>query len=189
MIGSLQYDKDNNLLSTLSEYQPSEQVKKLTLGVGDSFNTGYLLQNKPFREFNDLSLLDREDLDRKRWNAYREPASSDPDEYWRWNGIRPITRNKLIGIVAQMTARIVVPAPYAQNEKDEVDTFAAMAMRDLMEYDIRNSSYVDDYIMWITDALVSPAAYLGVGYVQAMQTVKYENEGKISTKGVLDALS
>lgn len=47
-------------------------------------------------------------LDQKRWNVYR------------------ITRNKILGIVAQMTANMIIPAPFAQNDKDEVDRMAAI---------------------------------------------------------------
>lgn len=149
---------------------------------------GYNLQYKPFEEFNDYSLLDRADLDQKRWNAYRAPKSEDPDEAWRWNGIRPITRNRIIGIVAQMTSQIIIPAPFAQNDKQEIDRTAALVMRDLMDYNIRNSDYVENYILWITDALVNPIAYLGVGFFEAMQTIKEENEGKISKKEVIDGV-
>ncbi len=188
MIGALQYDKDQNLISPVSAYQPAEDVEKLTERISQDFNVAYTLQNKPFTEFNDYSLLQRADLDQKRWNAYRMPQSEDIDEAWRWNGIRPITRNRILGIVAQMTANIVIPAPFAQNDKDEADRMAALVMRDLLEYNIRNSNYLENYVMWITDALVNPAAYLGVGFFEAMQTIKEENEGKISKKEVIDGV-
>ena len=190
MIGSLTYstDKEAKITNSVSAYNPPEDVKKLTDACREDYQTAYDLQNRPFTEFNDLSLFQRADLDQKRWNAYRAPQSEDIDEAWRWNGIRPITRNRIISIVAQMTAKIVIPAPFAQNDKDELDMTAAMVMRDLMDYNIRNSNYVEDYIMWITDALVNPAAYLGVGFYEAMQTIKEENEGKISKKEVIDGV-
>ena len=188
MIGNILYDEKDKtkILSPLSVYSPPEEVRKLTERISQDYQVGFNLQNKSFTEFNDYSLFQRMDIDQKRWNAYRQPQSMDVDEEWRWNGIRPITRNRIIGIVAQMTSKIVIPAPYAQNDKDEIDVMAAQVMRDLMEYDIRNSNYIDNYIMWITDALVNPAAYLGVGFFNAMQTIKEENEGKISKKDVLD---
>ena len=189
MIGNILYDKDNKeIITPVSAYQPPDNVKRLTERIGQDYSTAFNLQSKPFTEFNDYSLLQRVDIDQKRWNAYRQPQSLDIDEAWRWNGIRPVTRNRIIGIVAQMTAKIVIPAPYAQNDKDEIDMAAAQVMRDLMEYDIRNSNYVDNYIMWITDALVNPAAYLGVGFFEMMQSIKEENEGKISKKDVLDGV-
>lgn len=188
MIGVLQYDKDGKVETPLSAYQPSEEIKSLTARIGQDFNVAYNLQHKPFAEFNDYSLLQRADIDQKRWNAYRAPQSEDIDEAWRWNGIRPITRNRLLGILAQMIARIIIPAPFAQNDKDEIDRMAAQIMRDLLEYNIRNSNYIENYILWITDALVNPAAYLGVGFFEALQTIKEENEGKISKKDVLDGV-
>lgn len=190
MIGTVLTDPKDPLkvLTPVSAYQPAEEVKKLSERISQDYGIAFNLQNKKFTEFNDSSLLQRADIDQKRWNAYRQPASMDIDEAWRWNGIRPITRNRIIGIVAQMTSKIIVPAPYAQNDQDEIDIMAAQVMRDLMEYDIRNSNYVDNYIMWITDALVNPAAYLGVGFFESMQTVKEENDGKISKKDVLDGV-
>lgn len=186
MIGNIPIDQEGKITAPVSLYQPSDEVKNLTYRIQQDYQVGYELQHKPFTEFNDLSLLDRMDLDQKRWNAYREPQSTDPEEVWRWNGVRPLTRNKIIAIVAQMTSRIVIPAPYAQNDKQEEDRMAAQIMRDLMEYNIRNSNYVDNYIMWITDALVNPIAYLGLGFFEKMQTIKEENEGKISKKEVID---
>ena len=188
LIGILQKDKDNNIASPVSAYQPALDIRNLTEKISQDFGIAYNLQHKPFTEFNDYSLLQRADIDQKRWNAYRMPQSEDIDEAWRWNGIRPITRNRILGIVAQMTANMIIPAPFAQNDKDEVDKMAAMVMRDLLEYNIRNSNYLENYVMWITDALVNPAAYMGVGFFEAMQTIKEENEGKISKKEVIDGV-
>ena len=190
MIGNFIYDLENKtkIVSPVSTYNPTDDVRLLTEHIRQDYETAFNLQHKGFTEFNDYSLLQRADIDQKRWNAYRQPASADIDEAWRWNGIRPITRNRIIGIVAQMTSKIVIPAPYAQNDKDELDMMSAQVMRDLMEYDIRNSNYIDNYINWITDALVNPAAYMGVGFFEAMQTIKEENNGKISKKDVVDGV-
>lgn len=189
MIGTLIYDDKGKIATPLSGYQPAEDVKTLTQKIGQDFQVATTLQNRSFTEFNDESLLSRADIDQKRWNAYRQPQSEDIDEAWRWNGIRPITRNRILGILAQMTANIVIPAPFAQNEQDEIDRAAAQVMRDLMEYNVRNSNYVDNYVLWLTDALVNPISYLGTGFFESMQTIKEENEGKISKKDVLDGIT
>ncbi len=188
MIGNFLLDKEGKIISQVSAYQPAEDIKNLTERISQDFSVAYNNQHKPFTEFNDVSLLQRADIDQKRWNAYRQPQSQDIDEMWRWNGIRPITRNRILGIVAQMTANIVIPAPFAQNDKDEVDKMAAQVMRDLLEFNIRNSNYLDNYVMWITDALVNPVAYMGCGFFEAFQTIKEENEGKISKKEVIDGV-
>jgi hypothetical protein len=188
MIGLVNTDSNKGTLTPVSTYNPSDTVRDLTKRIQQDFQTGQDLLDRPFTEFNDMSLMQRVDIDQKRWNAYRLPESSDPDDSWRYNGIRPLTRNKIIAIVAQMTVKTVIPAPTAQNDQDEVDKAAAEVMRDLMEYDIRNSSYVDDYIAWITDALVNPSAYLGVGFYEAMQTIKEETNGKIKKHEVIDGV-
>jgi hypothetical protein len=185
MIGTIER-KDNKVITPVSAYQPSKEVRDLTIDIQQDNQVGYNLQNQNFEEFNDESLLSRMDIDQKKWNAYRYPTSPDVDEQWRYNGIRPTTRNRILGIVAQMTAQIVIPAPFAQDDQDEIDRMAAQVMRDLMEYNIRNSSYVEDYINWITDALVNPIAYMGVGFFEHMQTIREENEGRITKKQVID---
>lgn len=185
MIGAILHDEKGKVITPLSAYQPRQEVATLTNRIAQDYQSGDTLLHKPFTEFNDESLLSRSDLDQKKWNAYQLPKSSDPDEMWRWNGVRPVTRNKILAIVAHMTAKTVIPAPTAQNDKDEEDRVAAEVMRDLLEWEIRNSAYVDNYISWITDALVNPVAYLGVGFVEAMQKVKDE-KGK--TSEVMDAV-
>ena len=189
MIGLIPINpEDNTITAPVSAYQPDKEVKDLTERVRQDFEIGFNLQNKPFTEFNDQSLISRADIDQKRWNAYRMPQSQDIDEYWRWHGIRPITRNRILGILSQLISRIIIPAPFAQNNKDEIDMMSAQVMRDLLEFNIRNSNYIENYILWLTDALVNPIAYLGVGFFEATQTIKEENEGKISKKEVLDAI-
>src|SRR3990167_2863095 len=108
MIGTILYDEEDKtkIISPVSAYNPPEEVKLLTARISQDYQIGFNLQNKAFTEFNDYSLLQRADIDQKRWNAYRQPQSLDIDEAWRWNGIRPITRNRIIGIVAQMTSKI-----------------------------------------------------------------------------------
>ena len=191
MIGLIQRNKVTDehplgeITSVVSPFQPSQDVKELTHDIASDFQLASTLQNKGFTEFNDWSLLQRMDIDQRRWNAYKMPQSSDVGEMWRWNGVRPITRNRIIGIVAQMTSVITMPAPFAQNDKDEQDRDAAEVMGILMEYNIRNSNYVENYINWITDALVNPASYLGVGFFEQMQTVGDKGG---NTREVLDEL-
>lgn len=190
MIGTVLKDEKKKMFvpKAVSAWQPPKDVADLTNRISQDFTIGYDLHNRPFEEFNDQSLIGRVDIDQKRWNAYRAPQSQDIDEAWRWDGIRPITRNKIIGIVAQMTANIAIPAPFAQNDKDEIDRLAAQVMRDLMEFNIRNSNYVDAYIMYLIDALVNPVAYLGIDFVEAMQTIRENVDGKISKKEVIDTV-
>jgi len=175
MVGTIERDKDGKITSPVSAYNPPEEVRTLTERIAGDVSISVTSQYTPFTEFNDLSLLDRMDIDQKRWNAYRMPQSQDLDEAWRWNGVRPITRNKILGIVAQVTSVLQMPAPFAQNDKDELDRDAAEVMGILMEYNIRNSSYIEDYVSWVTESLVNPVSFLGVGFFEAMQKVRDKN--------------
>src|SRR3990167_2570401 len=110
MIGQILIDeKTGKVASPVSDYQPEVDVKEITLRLQQDFHQGSDLQHKPFTEFNDLGLLTRADVNQKRWNFYRMPQSADVDEAWRWDGIRPVTRNRILGVVAQMSSNIIMP--------------------------------------------------------------------------------
>ena len=100
MIGDLLLDKNKNPIAPVSDYQPPEPVTDLTSLIMRDYGIGIRIQRQTFAEFNDMSLLDRMDKDQKAFNSYVLPPSDDPDESWRWNGVRPVTRNKVMSIAA-----------------------------------------------------------------------------------------
>jgi len=181
MIGNEKLEK------TISSFQPQKEVANLTKKVRDDYTTGHNTLHQSYREFDDKSLIQRMDMDQKAFNAYVEPKSNNPDEAWRWNGRRPVTRNKLIGIAAQVTAAILIPNVFAQNDQDEEDKQAANVMRDLIEWNIKNSDYEDTFLFSIIAALVNPAAFIKEEFVEVLQKVKTRSDsGEITVKEVID---
>ncbi len=73
---------DNAIKKDKSKYTPPKAVRELTASNQKDYQVVSDLQKKPFREFNDMSVLDRQDLLQKTFNTYEEPPSQDPDESW-----------------------------------------------------------------------------------------------------------
>lgn len=189
MIGTLSRDSKGGITAAPSLYQPSREVSSFTADIRDDYQTGYDIQRRPFQEFGNKTFLSTLEEDRKAWLSIKPGQSADPDEAWHYNGVRPVTRNKLIGIAAQVTATLLYPNIFAQNDKDEEDKMGAETMRDLMEWNVRNSDYENVFLFSTVAALASPVTYMGVGFHEAMQTIREKNEsGKITKKEVVDSV-
>lgn len=169
-----------------SGYQPSQSVRDVTTRVRQDYQTADDIQNRPFREFNDKSVLHRMDLDQKAFNSYVEPQSSDPDESWRYNGVRPLTRNKIISIAAHATAQIIFPKVFAQNDADEEDKGAAQVMRDMIEWNIRHSDYELSFLYAVISALTNPAVIVKAEFSEVLGKVKFKTENGFTTKEIVD---
>lgn len=170
----------------ISSYQPSLAVRELTSLVKEDYRTGHEIMHRSFREFNDKSVLKRMDLDQKAFNSYVEPQSQNPDESWRYNGVRPLTRNKIISIAAHVTASLIYPNVFAQNSNSKDDKVAAEVMRDLIEWNVRNSDYESTFLFGVISALTNPAIILEQRFATAMQKVKFKIENGYREEEILD---
>ncbi len=170
-----------------SKYTPPKAVKEMTVLNQKDAQYVYDLQHKSMREFNDMSVLTRQDLLQRTFNTYEEPAPTDPDESWKWRGVKPTSRNKTISIAAHLISSMMYPNALAQNDKDEEDKAASMAMRDMILWNIDNSDYEMSMLFGVIASCVNPCAYLELENVESMQTIREELEnGDISIKEVID---
>jgi hypothetical protein len=187
MIGTVLTGPKGEVLSAVSLYQPNTQVSLFTGKVRQDYAVGSLIQTRPFREFNDLSVIEVMARDQKVWLTYVEPPSIDPDEAWRYDGKRPLARNKLISIAAQVTANLLVPNVFAQNENDEADQEAASVMRDLIEWNIDNSDYDMSFLFGVISGLVNPAIYMSTDFIESLISIKEKDaQGKITKRELID---
>lgn len=181
--------KQGETASPISLYQPSEEVREATRLVTADYETGTTIQNTPRTEFNNRTLIEEIDANQKAFNSYVPPKSEDPDESWRAQTVRPITRNKLVSIAAHVTARTIYPGVFAQNDRDEEDRDAAEVMKDLMDYVIENSEYERVFIRAAITALVDPAVLVSVEFAEVMKTVKWMmDDGTWTKKEILDTV-
>ncbi len=181
-------DKNGNKL-TKSTYQPKEDVIKLYSRVQDDYNTAWRLQHRGFDEFDGLSLLDRTRKDQQTFGAYvgiiQEPATKS----WRWKGRKNTARNKVIGILAHVLSGMLFPYCYAYNESNEEDKMTAKVMRILIEDHLKKADYELKFLFMMTSALVNPAVFVEVEYVEAMQRIKIRNsDGSYRVEEAVDEL-
>lgn len=173
----------------VSIYQPSKEVADITSMVMRDYQQGYSAMHKSMTEFNNRTLVSEVDLNQKAFNSYVPPRSEDPDESWRAQTVRPITRNKLISIAAHITANVLYPSASAQNDADDEDRDAALVMRYLLEWAINNSNYTREFINAIIGALVNPATIVHQSFAEVMRTVKdMAQDGSYTEKEILDTV-
>lgn len=168
-------------------YVPDQATRDVTHTVLKDYIYAIDQQRKSRREFNNRTLISEINQNQKAFNSYIPPKSDDPDEEWRAQTVRPITRNKLISIAAHVTAGIIYPNVFAQNDRDEEDKDAAMVMRDLIEFNINNSNYSRSFIQAVISALVDPAVIMQSDYAHVMRKVRFmKDSGAYETKEILD---
>lgn len=155
-----------------STYQPHHEITKLFMRCYDDYQKAWMLQHRPFDEFDGISLLERVRLDQKTFGAYVGAVWQPKHKSWRWKGRKNTARNKIIGILAHLISAILIPAVYASDDQNQDDKISAKAMRVLVEEALRRADYEIKFMFMILGALVQPATFVNVEYVQAFQTVK-----------------
>lgn len=181
MIEKLAFHLQNgkkNILNEKSSYQPDDDVKTLIKQVKKDISIGDDILHRPFEEFNGLSLIERSNRDQATWLSWNPEMESGPEGDWRYLGIRPMTRNRVISTAAHLTSQLVIPMIHAQNDQDEEDKEAAYVMRDLLEYNIQHSNYELAFLYGVISALVNPITYFKVCYSHATQEVWEKNKRK-----------
>ncbi len=187
MKGTLTYGKDGTIENgRLSAYQPPVEVKDLYTSCKSSYEDGDEIVNRPFEEFNNRSVIGRMNEDQKAWLSWTPEPSPDPEDAWRWNGVRPITRNKIISTAAHLTSQLIYPNIFAQNDNDEEDRDMAYVMRDLIEYNVRHSDYETSFLYGVISGLVNPVTYWEVSYTEGYQEVIEGTQSEFTRKQVVD---
>ena len=165
-----------------------QDVRKLWEQVRDDYFKAYSLQNRPFEEFDQLSLLQRMNLDQQTWGAFVGANYSPGDQQWRWQGRKNTARNKIIGILAHVVSAMLYPFVYAYNEDNKEDELTARVMRILIENHLRKTKYEDKFLYMMCSALVNPAVFAQVECVEALQKIKYKKNGKWVIEEVVDEI-
>ncbi len=169
-------NKDGSIKETPSLFIPDEKTKNATALALKDFQFGWSTYNRGRREFNDRSLQTEIDVSQKAFNSYVPPKSDDPDESWRAQTVRPITRNKLISIASHITETILYPNVFAQNDNDDEDKLAAEVMRDLIQWNIDNSDYKKTFLNAVITALVDPAVVVETRFADVRRMIKDVSE-------------
>lgn len=184
----LPLDSQGNKLSK-SNYQPPQALMDLFARNQRDYGIAWQLQHRPFQEFDGVSLLDRANLDQQTFGAYVGANYIPRHKRWRWNGRKNTSRNKIIGVLAQLIAGILVPTVYATDDQQNESRECARAMRILVQEHLRRADYEIKFIYMVLSALVNPATFIQVEYVEKMQTVKVQlANGEIRVEQAVDEL-
>ena len=175
-----------------SDYQETEEEHAVAEMVLRHFVLGSTNMYTPRVEFNDLSLVGRDQYDQMSFNTY-QPNNGDawegsPQTAWRSRALRPVVRNKCMSIAAHATARLIFPKIFAFNEESDEQQEAAQVMEDLMEWSGDQSNYAYTALMRVITAMASPASIGYTEYGEVMRTVKTEKgpDGKWQEKRIRD---
>jgi hypothetical protein len=157
--------------------------------VQDDYNRSWRLQHRPFDEFDGYSLLQRARLDQQTFGAYVGITQNATNKQWRWKGRKNTARNKVIGILAHIISGMLYPFCYAYNDQDEEDKMTAQVMRILIENHLKKADYEMKFLFMATSALVNPAVFAGVEYIEAIQKIKLKgDDGKWKVEEAVDEL-
>lgn len=171
-------DKKGMITNDASPYIETEEELKVSQMILKHFILGTVNMYTPRVEFNDLSLVNRDQYDQMSFNTYQpnngEAWEGEPQAAWRSRAIRPIVRNKCISIAAHATSRLIFPKVFAYNKNSDEQQDAAILMEDLMEWSGDVSNYPHIALMRVITSLSSPASIGFTEYAEVMRTVKTE---------------
>ncbi len=174
-------NKKGEIVAEASKYTEDEQTKAVSDMILKHFVLGTVNSYTPRVEFNDLSLVTRDQYDQMSFNTYQpnngQGWEGAPQAQWRSRAIRPVVRNKCMSIAAHATARLIFPKIFAYNKESDEQQDAAMVMEDLMEWSGDISNYPFVALMRVITALSSPASIGYTEYGEVNRWVKTEKDG------------
>lgn len=195
MIGGTVIDKDGKPVAAggksleASAYQPSDEVKKVFAQCQNDYQRAYNLQHRAFNEFDGLSLLQRTKQDQETFGAFVGAEYVPKHKQWRWRGRKNTARNKLISILAYMISGMLYPLVSATNDEDKPDELSARVMRIIIENHLKKANYETKFLYMTLSALVNPAVFVQVEYLEAYQRIKERGtDGTIRVTEAVDTI-
>lgn len=185
-------DKQGNIIEEIAPYSETDEEKDVSAMILRHFVLGTVNSYTPKVEFNDLSLVTRDQYDQMSFNTYQpnngEAWEGAASAAWRSRALRPIVRNKCMSIAAHATARLIFPKVFAFNKDSDEQKDAAEVMEDLMEWSGDVSNYSFTALMRVITALSSPASIGYTEYGEVTRLVKTEKgeDGKWVEKRIRD---
>lgn len=171
-------NKKGEIQDEMSDYMPDQKTLDVQAMVLKQFILGNVNMYTPRVEFNDLSLVVRDQYDQMAFNTYQpnngQAWEGSPQSAWRSRAIRPVVRNKCMSIAAHATARLIFPKIMAFNEESDEQQDAAKVLEDLMEWSGDISNYPYTALMRVITAMASPASIGYTEYGEVTRLVKRE---------------
>jgi hypothetical protein len=190
--GSTNDSGDKEIAVEKAQWQPTDLEREVRGQILKDFALGYQTMYRPRVEFNDLSTLQRDQVDSMAFNTFQpnngEPAEGDVANSWRSNAIRPIERNKCISMAGHAAGRLGFLRLQATDVEANPDDDAAMVLNSAMDW--VNATYFpkEFWLHSILQSEVSPACIVHHEYRQVYRKMKTDRnkDGSWNTKMVLD---
>ncbi len=166
------YSKKQSVLNKVADYNPPEEVKERIKQVKYDYQRAQTVRDQSYEEFNNRDLTEYTNDCMRLFNSFVPEQSTNPDDAWRSNVVKPITRNKCISVAAHITAAVLYPNVVAQNQDAEEDRDAGMVMRDLMDWSWTDSQYEKFHVGAVVAAMYSPAVIVEERYARVKRIQK-----------------
>ena len=171
--------------SQVSMYQPSEDVAAVSKHLLQDVWRGEEILHESRMEYNGLSVIERNSRDKRTFHSYVDDSRT-PEEWWKWKGTRGLARKKAFAQHAHLTSSFLVPNVVPDNSSQEDDIAMANGMRGLVEWQIVNSNYRENFLLASMGVLYNPVTYLRVEYCNAEQEIKVPTEDGYTTEYIMD---
>lgn len=136
------------------------------------------LQQQGIPEYSNKSILDLCQENALHYSTYN-PNTRLPYPYdWQLRARRPIISNRVIGIAAHATKRVIYPNVFAKNRNNEQDRVAQDIYRLLYKDVVEKTGYIYNFLDWIVGTLLEPYGVMETGYRVGKRTIKEWNADK-----------
>lgn len=184
MLNKLKKSEGKNLKSG---YRPKKAEGDMLAFIMGKFEKSQYLREQTYEEFNNWSLLNRQQKDQRAFNIWQENREDGGEDAWKSNAVRPIERNRIISIAAHVAQSLIFPKVTAQNTEDEEDRDAATVMQELMEWRADQADYEKTFLYSVIAACVNPAVIVHTEFAEVKRKIKeIISAGKWKEKEVLD---
>lgn len=147
------------------------------------------LQQQGIPEYSNKSILDLCQENALHYSTYN-PNTRLPYPYdWQLRARRPIISNRVIGIAAHATKRVIYPNVFAKNRNNEQDRVAQDIYRLLYKDVVEKTGYIYKFLDWIVGTLLEPYGVMETGYRVGKRTIKEWNAttGQYEEKEIIDS--
>lgn len=133
------------------------------------------LQQQGIPEYSNKSIIDLCQENALHYSTYN-PNTRLPYPYdWQLRARRPVISNRVIGIAAHATKRVIYPNVFAKNRNNEQDVVAQDIYRLLYKDVVEKTGYIYKFLDWIVGTLLEPYGVMETGYRVGKRTIKEWN--------------
>jgi hypothetical protein len=170
-------------------WQPSQKEASHLKLIFRKFNSASESRSRKYRILNDRTLEEYWNDSEERWLSLIPTKRKKP---WQSAVVKPVTRNKCIGIIANLLDQFIEPDITAELEGRVVEE-AARAIKDLIKHSQEKDRYVLKMLLLLTETVSKGTAFIDESYVMEVRKIKeikswdpLTNEMETEKKEIID---